>query len=287
MSTQTKAQLERKKTKIRASRVLLSWGLVVEAFIFLMCYPRFLGWDWIENALTWLRNAIVGFLWPANAADMVTYKGTIYDFCTMIQGLPGYDILSRVVICLFPVLFVLTFIRIKILNWRIEQIDNPPPPRQPRRFKEKSERKDKPQKELKPQTGGDSMFQDWFSESGLTPQEAKDANTYCEKHRERCDDPFSRDPGLRIQRPTGEIGLGESRDFVKPWDANDEIDLTAILKRPVKVKLEKGKPYIYVKDAFNKVVKSPVPMRRYDPMGFNAIDDNEKTVICVITWLGG
>lgn len=286
MRKQSKAELEKKKTAIRASRITLFVLMVFEAIILLMHFPGFLGVKWLETALVAMRTFLVSILWPASAADMGTYRGTIYEICTWFQKLPVYELLVQVIIYLVPGLFVLTFVRIRILNWRIKRLDNPEAqPLLRHRRQPQAPKQPKPPKE--PKTQKDGKLREWMTESGLTPQEAKEADDYCQMHRDRCDDPFSEDPGLRIQRPTGELGFGESRDYVQPWDENGEIDLTAVLGRPVKVKLEHGKPYTYSKRADGNITRSPSAMRRNDPMGVSVADIEGRPVICVITWLGG
>lgn len=282
MSKKTKVELENKKTAIKASRWSLGIFLFLEAVIVLMHFPGFLGVEWLENGLIVLRTFLADLLWPANAADMVTYKGTVYEICTWIQKLPVYEVLVQVIIYLVPVLFVLTFVRIRILNWRIKQLEKPEKPNAPEHFRRIRNNKGK-----EPSVPQRPKVKEWGVLPAFSKQEAVEANKYCERHRQRCDDPFAADPGIRIQRPAGEIGMGESRDFVKPWNANGEIDLTAILRRPVKVKLENGKPYIYTLNQDHQVVRSAVPMISYDPKGFTIPEDEGNVVVCIITWLGG
>lgn len=274
----TKADFEKRKTQIRASRLSLTILLVIEAVIVLMHFPKFLGAEWIENALVAMRTFLVEFLWPSDAADMITYRGTIYEICTWFQNLPVYPLLVQVMIYLVPGLFVLSIVRIKVLDWRINRLGRPArPPKPP-----------KPPKP-EPESGKGGIKLPMFTGSDyhgiLTPQEIKEANEYCERHRERCDDPFSEEPGIRIQQLTGECTLGSAKDYVIPWDGNGEINLSCILQAPAKVVLEKDGPYFYTK-RHGQVIKAPEPLRRYDPE-FVIADDNGRDVVCVITWLGG
>lgn len=282
MSKKTKVELENRKTKIKASRWSLSIVLFLEVVIVLMHFPGFLGVEWLENSLVSMRTFLVEFSWPQSAADMVTYKGTIYEICTWFQKLPDYDQLVQVIIYLVPFLFVLTFIRIRILDWRIKLLDKPEKAEQQEIFNRIRGTKSK--ESFAPQS---PKVKEWGMLPAFSRQKAEEANEYCERHRQRCDDPFGADPGIRIQRPVGEIGMGESRDFVKSWDANGEVDLTAILRRPVKVKLENGDPYIYTVNQNRQVVRSAVPMISFDPMGFTIPEDEGNVVVCIVTWLGG
>ena len=282
MSKKTKVELENKQTEIKASRLALVVLLFLEVIIVLMHFPGFLGVEWLEHGLIFIRTSIVDFLWPKNAADMVTYKGTVYEICTWFQNLPVYGLLVQVIIYLVPALFVLTFVRIRILNWRIARLNKPEKPDATGIF-----RRNRGSEAKKPAVPQNTKVKEWGLLPAFSKQEAEEANEYCEKHRQRCDDPFEDDPGIRIQRPVGEIGMGESRDFVKPWDANGEIDLTAILRRPVKVKLEDGEAYIYTRDEHHQVRRSAIPMGSYDPMGVTIQGDEGNVVVCIITWLGG
>lgn len=278
----TRTELENKMTQIKASRWVLIAFLFVEIFILLMHFPGFLGVKEIENGLIFLRTLLVDFFWPKNAADMVSYKGTVYEICTWFKKQTYFDLLVQVIIYLGPALFALTFVRTRILAWRIQQLDKPEKPDTPGFFR----RNPKPEGK-KPSAPQVSKAMEWGTVSGLPAQEAREANEYCEKHRQRCDNPFDEDPGLRIQRPVGEIGMGESRDFVKPWDENGEIDLTAILRRPVMVRLEGGKPYFYTKNENGRVVRSTEPMNSYTPVGISSNENRKGQVVCIITWLGG
>lgn len=279
---EAKADLEKRKTQIRASRLSLTILLVIEAVIVLMHFPKFLGAEWIENALVAMRTFLVDFLWPSDAADMITYKGTIYEICTWFQNLPVYPVLVQVMIYLVPGLFVLSIVRIKVLDWRIGRVG-----RTSKQTKTPKEKTDKEKTSDKGEKGGIKLptFTGSDYHGILTPQEIKEANEYCERHRERCDDPFAEDPGIRIQQLTGEYTLGEARDYVIPWDGNGEINLSRILQVPAKVVREKDGPYFYTK-RHGQVIKAPEPLRRYDPE-FAIVDDNGRDVVCVITWLGG
>ena len=280
----TKADLEKRKMQIRTSRVSLTILLVIEAVIVLMHFPKFLEAEWIENALVAMRTFLVDFLWPSDAADMITYKGTIYEICTWFKKLPVYPLLVQVMIYLVPGLFVLSIVRIKVLDWRIDRLARPArPPKPP-----------KPPKPEPAQPGSSGKggiklpaFTGTDPAGILTPQEIKEANEYCDRHRERCKDAFSDEPGIRIQQLAGECTLGRSRDYVIPWDGNREINLLSVLQRPVKVVLEEDGPYVYTKDRNGHVRRANTPLKRYDPTTVSVENVDRLDVVYLITWLGG
>lgn len=262
---------EKQIKKIRGSRISMVIALLAESIILLIHAPGFLGSKWIEKSLTVFRDFLVSILWPARPGDMATYKGTVYQICTWFQELPFFDLLVWTAILAVPVLLVLSYIRIWILKCRISFLERPPREKKPivlpRREKEESE----------PRV---SVVNRW--ESGVFASAAAEANEYCRKVQERCDNPFSKEPGVRVQRMSGEVGLGERRDYVIPWDDNGMIDLSPILRRASYLVLERGEVYLY-----SQGVRCNVPLERYVPFLCTAGTDPRTITVCAITWLGG
>ena len=274
----TKIQYEGKITKIRESRVSLVIIIVLEVFVFLLHCPGFLGVEWIENVLTALRDFLVALLWPARPGDMATYKGTIYQIITWFKGLPASELIFWVIRYAAPILLVLSYVRVWLLKRRINMADKPPRERKPIRIFRKGKKDADP---------WFSFVTRWFSfgnhwESGVFASAASEANEYCKKVRERCDNPFAKEPGVRVQRLSGDIGLGERRDYVIPWNDNGIIELSPILRTNAYLALEKNNVYLY-KDN----VRSPYPLERYVPFLCNAKSSTKTTTICAITWIGG
>ena len=250
--TSPRAPIKRKKWKNKFRSFL--WKLfIVELFIFIIGHPEFFGIPFLENFLTNAGTLLRNIFWPVTAEDMNTYKGVIYNICTAVQGLFFFDFLITAASILIPLGLLATYVfpKFQEMNHQAKHsVSN---------FVKKI-----------------ISIMQTKSCSGMYARVAQDANNYTKSMIEKCDDPFTNDPGVWIQIFRG---TDRNRSYVQHWDESGSMRISGIIEGDIDLVLRNGQAYMDTHQGLRAIQHgTPIVVRRKNR-------GDQEVNQCVITWL--